>query len=323
MKILYLFLVYKNCDIVSRIIQNLSSEDSFFLIHVDKNAKEDFSTLSKFKNVLFVKNRFSTKWGSFELCYSVISALKEISDMNYNYVVLLSESDYPVKTGTYIANFLAQKDQDFILTNILPNKNPLEVDGGHWLEDGRRRLECYALRVSKKQIATIEPRKINWGNIRQLAKIIRYNPLKFIQAFELWLCKEERRHPVQYIPCGGHQWFMLRKSTIDYIIKYLESDSSYLEYSRDTQIPDEIIFPTLVNHFVKEKSKISKNIHRYISWGNDGDISPRDITMFDKPTIDRCLDDGDILFMRKISDKKVCDYIDVRLNSNDSKYNCE
>lgn len=113
--------------------------------------------------------------------------------------------------------------------------------------------------------------------------------------------------------CGGHLWFFLTRKTTDVIIKYCDSHPEFLEDSKNTQCLDEIFFPTIVNQVVEDKSLISRNILRYISWENNGSSSPKDITLEESDIIDQCIENPGILFIRKISDEQICDYVDERL----------
>lgn len=235
----------------------------------------------------------------------------ESQKWDWDYVCLLSESDYPVKSVDYISNYLYKSDKDHILINPLPCENPLETPGGHWLEGGRRRYECYALRLSTKQIATVEPRKINIGNIRQAIKIICYNPLKIFDAIKIWWIFPKRKRTTDVL-CGGHQWFFLKRRTTDAIIDFVKENPSFLDDCKFTQCLDEIFFPTLVNA-VADTNNISRNILRYISWSDNGSPSPINITINNKDTIERCVGQSDILFIRKIQDLRVCDFIDKQL----------
>lgn len=309
MKILYFFIVYRNPEVVDRCIRALLSENSLFLVHVDKNSSCDFSNLLKYKNVHFTSFRYPTPWGGPELALAVYEGLKEMQVYEWDYVCLLSESDYPVKTTDYIAEYLKKSQKDHILINVLPCGNPLETPRGHWLEGGRRRIECYALRLAPKQIATIEPRKFNFGNIRQIVKVLRYNCGKFNDAIKILLTYPRRKKTTD-VHCGGHQWFFLKRKTTDDIISFCESHPDFLEDAKYTQCLDEIFFPTVVNQVIDDKRLISKDILRYISWGSDGKSSPDDITVEDSKIIMDCISNPNILFMRKISGIEVCDSID-------------
>ena len=68
MNIVYLFLTYKNPELLLHTIQRLKAPHVEFYVHVDASSGEDFSCLQGIDGV-FV-NQYNTKWGDIEyLCY--------------------------------------------------------------------------------------------------------------------------------------------------------------------------------------------------------------------------------------------------------------
>ena len=105
--------------------------------------------------------------------YAIAHCLQEIVEAsNTDFIVLMSESDYPFKTGEYIYHYISESNKDFATVSVLPNDNPLHSPGGYWIEGGMRRVKCYAVRFGNKGVATIEPQAMNWGNILQFGKIL-------------------------------------------------------------------------------------------------------------------------------------------------------
>lgn len=247
----------------------------------------------------------------------IMSGLREIMRLwpDTERVVLLSESDYPVKSSEYILRYLKEhSDVDFEIATPLPNDNPMHTPGGHWLEGGRRRLECYALRLGAKQIATIEPRKLNMGNVRQMGKVALKNPKKLPTALKTLLFNKKRRHPEGIEPCGGEMWFGLRGSTVRKILDFEKERPDFFEYHQWTSNPDEVALPTLVHHLIAE-SEIAGHTLRYINWKDNGSASPVDFIPGDEALLKEKVGDGECLFVRKVTDEAVCDMID-RLVSN-------
>ena len=232
------------------------------------------------------------------------------------YFVLLSESDYPVKRGNEIQRFLNKANQDFIIANPLPCRNPVGAPGGWWLEDGRRRLECYALRLGNKSIATIEAKRFNKGNIRQLAKVMRDNPKKLPQALRIILCYPKRTHPKDLQPCGGEFWFALRGETARRAIDYCDKHKDFMRYHADTCIPDELVFPTLVHNIVRG-DEIAGHTLRHVNWADNGSASPENINLEDIKLLKDVSRKPECMFIRKVQDIVVCKAID-RLVDEDS-----
>ena len=130
MNIVYLFLTYKNPELLLHTIQRLKAPHVEFYVHVDASSGEDFSCLQGIEGVYCLRDIQRR-------CHA-------------DYIILMSESDYPIKSNWYIRQTLAEKRKDFITITPLPHPNPLHTPEGHWLEGGRRRYECYALRLKAK-----------------------------------------------------------------------------------------------------------------------------------------------------------------------------
>ena len=312
MKITYLYLIYKHAEVVYHTCKKLSGEGVRFLIHVDKSSNVDFSILYQIDSLEFYNVRYSTTWGSSGLVRATASCLEYISNYyDTDYVILMSESDYPVKTPEAIASYLERNNMDFATATPLPCEHPLQNKACYWLEGGMRRVKAYPLRFGKKGIASIEPRMINWGNIRQFGKLLIKAPAKLPKAIQMfWLPK---RRSLENMPwCGGDQWFILRKSTVDKIVKKINDDNRILEESENIIVPDEIVFATLINALSPVGQRKNETL-RYVHWSSPKAKSPSLITTRDFKVLDAQIENPDILFARKIEDSLVIKYIDNKI----------
>lgn len=65
---------------------------------------------TKLPNLRVMKTRFSTIWGGASLLTMLLAAMKELLEMSdwtdWDFVLNLSESDYPVKTQKELVEFL-------------------------------------------------------------------------------------------------------------------------------------------------------------------------------------------------------------------------
>lgn len=107
---------------VVRLVELLDGPGSFFLVHVD--ARQDYldrelRRLTAHKiNVRVTRRRFSTIWGGATLLSMLLSCLEEllaIQDWDWDFVLNLSESDYPIKPRGELFEFLSSnKDKNFV-----------------------------------------------------------------------------------------------------------------------------------------------------------------------------------------------------------------
>ncbi|CAH2981318.1 unnamed protein product [Chilo suppressalis] len=98
---------------VYRLINSLYRSNHYFFIHVDK--RQDYlhrklSELEKqFANIKLASHRYSSIWGGASLLQMLLTSMKDISELGWkwDYVINLSESDFPIKSIEHLENFLA------------------------------------------------------------------------------------------------------------------------------------------------------------------------------------------------------------------------
>ncbi|KAF5304046.1 hypothetical protein FQA39_LY01831 [Lamprigera yunnana] len=106
---------------VKRLIKILYNPDHYFYIHVDIRQDYLFRELlileKKFSNIRLTRKRFCTIWGGASLLQMLLSTMQELlaSNWQWDFVVNLSESDYPAKTDVRLVEFLtANKGKNFV-----------------------------------------------------------------------------------------------------------------------------------------------------------------------------------------------------------------
>ena len=108
MKIAYLVFAYKNPQLLKRVIGTLSHEDCAFFIHIDK--KSDITEFLEIRgeNIVFSERRISVFWAEFSGVEAILLLLRQAmeSARSYDYFILLSGSDYPLRSAAYIHRFL-------------------------------------------------------------------------------------------------------------------------------------------------------------------------------------------------------------------------
>ncbi|XP_008483938.1 xylosyltransferase oxt [Diaphorina citri] len=106
---------------VHRLVRALFHRDHFFLIHVD--ARQDYlfrellSLELRLPNVRLSRRRQATIWGGASLVTILLDSMQQLleSGWRWDFIVNLSESDYPVKTNRALVDFLsANRDKNFV-----------------------------------------------------------------------------------------------------------------------------------------------------------------------------------------------------------------
>ncbi|XP_069701482.1 xylosyltransferase oxt [Periplaneta americana] len=106
---------------VRRLIKVLFHRDHFFYIHVDARQDYLFRELlvleRSLPNVRLARNRYATIWGGASLLQMLLTSMNELleSGWEWDFVINLSESDFPVKTNQQLVDFLtANKGRNFV-----------------------------------------------------------------------------------------------------------------------------------------------------------------------------------------------------------------
>ncbi|CAK1556267.1 unnamed protein product [Leptosia nina] len=98
---------------VYRLINALYRSNHYFYIHVDKRQdylhRELSSLQTQFPNIKLAPVRYSTIWGGASLLRMLLTCMEDFFTLNWewDYVINLSESDFPIKSLTELEKFLS------------------------------------------------------------------------------------------------------------------------------------------------------------------------------------------------------------------------
>jgi len=108
---------------VLRVLRSIYRPHHFYFIHVDEHSKwlhSKLFDLSLLPNVHFASQRFSTFWASNTLLYLLLVSMKEILGLgwDFDYVMNISESDYPVRPLEEFEDYLKTRvGRNFVATS--------------------------------------------------------------------------------------------------------------------------------------------------------------------------------------------------------------
>jgi Core-2/I-Branching enzyme len=291
MKIAYLIIAHDQPKQFERMIKALDSEYVSFFVHIDsKRNISEFSCPNFQDNVTFIKDRVSVERGGFSLTQAMINLMKKTSILNeFDYFIFLSGRDYPIKDNNYIYNFLKYNyPMNFI------NFYPLVGNA-----DSINNIKKYYF----------------IDLIHRSPRILQ----KTLKAAQLILHKllSDRYFINNMIPYRGSQWFCLNRQTVDYIVKFIDSQNAnrYIGFFKYVWGSDEIFFQTLVlnstyarqcryyDQDIKNTKKFMRNENKaylhYIDWHSDRE-NPAIFDIGDFQTLKA----GDELFARKFCENK-------------------
>jgi hypothetical protein len=278
-KIAYLFFAYKNPELVKKTIEHLSSDDCAFFIHID--SKSDIGKFAAIRgnNVFFSEKRLPVYWGEFSgvraIQLLIIQALTHAQ--TYDYFVLLSGSEYPLKDKAYIHKFFeSNRGTEFISMVKMPN-----ADAGKPIS-----------RIDTLRIQSTRP--VYRFVVKILARI------GFAQ-------RDYRKYLGSFEPYSGHTWWALTREACQYIMDFQKHNQWVARYFEDTFAPEEMFFHTILGNS-PFRSRTQRNLV-YEDWSARGShpamINEQHIAFFaahEKITLNDAFGFGELLFARKFSD---------------------
>ena len=113
----YLIMFHQNIEQLKILLHLLDYELNDIYIHADKklslsdNEKNKISSILKKSNCFFIKSRYGA-WGGDSLMKIEIDLLKKATEVEHKYYHLLSGTDLPLKSQSYIHNLLKNDEKD-------------------------------------------------------------------------------------------------------------------------------------------------------------------------------------------------------------------
>lgn len=277
MKFAYLILAHKNPFQLRDMVNALQDGDNYFFIHIDKKSELSLFTNENYTtpdHVFFCTERINVSWGGFsdiEATMKLINMLKS-KNINPDYIHLLSGQDYPLQNNPTIKAFLKkQNGKSFMEFFSLPHE--------YWSGNGGFHRLDYRWIIDE----------VGLDKAHLLVEAQQQRGMK-------------RIYPDGIKPYGGSQWWSLTNDCIDYIAEVCVPGNILYEFYKDTLLPDEMIFHTLLLNSKLSKHIINNNL-RYIDWSNGPEY----------PRILRIEDLNKLKSSKKIYARKFDDLIDLEV----------
>ena len=257
MKIAIAMLCHKNVEQINALLRAMAHDDIYFYIHVDKKSGVDRETITG-KNV-YVLNKDSSvdiQWGGFGMIEATLRLIETVSQatLKFDYIWLVSGQDWPLRSVNEIVEYVEQHcGEDFI--EILPSD------------------EAFARGYFKRNDLYYP----NWMVSNNLyIKIVKHlcwfvtGGRKATRFFK----RKSRIEKFYY----GSQWWLLSNQTVNSMMQFLRSNKWFVDYFKNSLVPDESFFQTLYGRLIgieKAKSEVC-----YINWKENRN-SPEVITSAD------------------------------------------
>jgi hypothetical protein len=226
LRIAYIISAYKRLNQVSRLVRRLHTDTAAFFVHVDRKTDDHeyaalTASLQDDPAVHFLE-RHACHWGGFGHVRATLKGIDELgrSGTPFDYVILLTGQDYPIKSNDYIESFFTSANgKSFMGFSALPSDS--------WSpRGGLDRIEFRHLRLHGRHLRS---------------------PFR-------------RPFPAGLRPYGGGAYWCLSRACIEYVARFVADRPDVVAFFRSVDIPDELFFQTIVLNSELRDTVVNDNL---------------------------------------------------------------
>ena len=247
MRLAYVVLAHVQPQQLARLIGRLQTPEEPFFLHVDRKTDigpflAGMGAAARLPNVHLVE-RTKVYWGAFGQLEATLTGLAAVQDsgLAYDYLVLLTGRDYPIKPTDHIRTWLADRaGRAFLERNALPRAD--------WGEEGG--LE----RLTHRHIRLFDARRRFPRPIRE--RYIRYGHVRLPQRRPL---------PEGLTPYVGSAFWWLPRDCVEYVRRFVRERPEVVRFFRHAFAPEESFFQMVLMSSPFAERLVSDNL-RYTEW---------------------------------------------------------
>jgi hypothetical protein len=239
MRIAVLMLAHKNLGQLERLLDRLT-EDFDVYLHLDEKWKVDIRFFEKYNNV-YLTRRFNINWGSYQQVQADAELFVEAFKKDYDYYMLISGQDLPIKSNSQIIKFLEDnKEYSFVDYEAFPKKDWIEhFEGGY-----SRVTYYYGFDFKKNRVGFVLKKAL--ALVRLLQKLTGI---------------KRKLQPLKYY--GGWNWVNLNRAAMTHIVTYMEKNPGFIKSFKYSLCGDEVWIQTAL---MNSENKVINDELRYTDW---------------------------------------------------------
>jgi hypothetical protein len=241
MRIAYLLLVHNSPNHLQRLLKALKHNQDDFYIHIDKKTFNSFANIAG-ERIYFTNERIPVYWGEFSPVEAILMLIRQAlnSGNKYDYFILLSGSDYPIRSPEYIHRYLHENNSDEFINMI---EMPNDV------------LGKTLTRISEYRIGSDKP-------------FARYIYEKMVGFNRLlgggYLKRDYSKIFRSIVPYAGSEWWALTGDACNYVVDFASDHKECFNFFRNTHCPDEMFFQTVIGN--SKFGKRARHNLTYVDW---------------------------------------------------------
>ena len=219
-RIAYLILAHRNPAHLGRLVRRLTTPQATCFVHVDRKAPfAPFAAALAGTGAVLSDQRIAVRWGGFGMVRATLMLLEQAfaDARGFERFVLLSGTDYPIRSTAAIEAFFAQHAGDEFIEML-----PFGKDG-----KSEERLSRYHPDV---------PRALQRGLrlLERLGLVARW--------------RDHRAVLGDLVPYGGASWWALSRLAAAHVLAFGRQRPEIVQFMSTTACPDEHYFQTILGN---------------------------------------------------------------------------
>jgi len=256
---------------IHRLINKLNSMFNYpqIVCHHDFS-KCDLSVDTLSKNISFIHPHLQTEWGGFSLVKATVRALRLMYETptSPDWFILLSGSDYPIKTASQILGDLAASSYDAHI-------HYEEIKYKTYRHDIKMSIIWQKLCHERYCTKSFTFPLLNRLLVQNKLEIRWEHPLltrAFLPFSETLRC------------FAGSQWFCANRRSAEYIIDFHSQKTALASHYRNLMFADESYFQTILGNASHLKLQNDEWHWRYVDWSTRS-AHPKTLLIEDLPSL--------------------------------------
>lgn len=233
-RIAYIVSAYKLPGQLERLLRRLEAPGVSFAVHVDRKTRpstwDEMVSRCRGLDVTWLP-RHRSQWGGFGHVRATLKGIDHLveSETPFDYAVLLTGQDYPLRSPTEIARFLGEANGRSYMRHVALPWEPWGARGG---------LD----RVEDWHVITY--RRMHLGL-----------PLR-------------RSLPAGLVPYGGSAYWCLSGRLVHFVHGFLSENPDYVRFFEHVFVPDELFFQTIIMNS-ELRDTVENDDLRYLDWSRE------------------------------------------------------
>jgi hypothetical protein len=216
MKIAYLITAFNNYELLEKLIKALDDSEVGFFIHIDKKSIMPKNIWGN-KKIFFVK-RIKVWWGGWSHQQAIINLMNEACKNKFDYYVLCSGTDYPIRPNTFLYNKLEEGGEYINVVKGFQSHKP------------ESRIKFYYFDCFDRRKTSSRKTRFFLTLEKLLQKIITKHNYPFAEIFH------------------GSTWWALSDNCVAYILTFIKNNPKYVNFYKTSWCPEESLIQTIIGN---------------------------------------------------------------------------